>query len=85
MTEHVQWFDYPGEARGSAGDLTAQTYTWLLAAGCTNLEAESITLQVFQRTRQPLAGWLIRLPTLTRLKILTTSALRAHRRIPTTT
>ena len=82
MDEHVQWFDYPGEARGAAGDLTALTYAWLLAAGCTQPEAESLTLAVFQRTRRPMAAWLIRLPTLVRLRVLTTTALRAHRSTP---
>lgn len=80
---YVQWFDYPGEPTGAAGDLTAICRHWLAALTTTAEEADLLTVRVFQRTREPLAPWLMAQPTLTRLKILTMAAVACHRRNPT--
>ena len=80
MPAYVQWFDQPGEPTGAAGDLLDVTYQQVRSLSHSDTEAEALTLQVFHRTRQPLPAWLLRQPTLTRLQILITSVVIAHRR-----
>lgn len=80
MAKYVQWFDYPGEPTGAAGDLLDITYQQIRPLTHSDIEAETLTSRVFQRTRRPLAPWLLRQPTLARLQILITSVVVTHRR-----
>ena len=82
MTQPVQWFDYPGEATGSEGDLTGLTYHLLRGVTTSRAEAECLTVEVFRRSQEPLADWLVRLPTVARLKVLVVQTLRSRQLSP---
>lgn len=77
--EPVPWFDLPGEPAGAEGDLTAMTYHLLRGLSGSRAEAEGLTVEVFRRAQQPMAEWIRRLPTLTRLKLLVILIVREHR------
>lgn len=71
------WDDCPNEP--TDGDITAVAYRWLRAATDSRAEAEELTIEVFRRAQLPQPGWLDRLPTLVRLKVLVAQTVLAHR------